>query len=78
MLRSCEQSSLGFHCRVARLSLANWEYWVEELIATHLMASPRIDSSIPEYLGPRSPEVERVSWSDDTVWIDAGSKAGDS
>jgi predicted helicase len=42
-----------------------------ELVALHLMDSPRLDQTVASYVGPRSPEVERVGWSDDTVWLDA-------
>jgi len=42
-----------------------------ELVALHLMESPRLDRFIASYDGPRNPEVERVGWSDDTVWLDA-------
>ena len=42
-----------------------------ELVAIHLMESPKLDDLIQTYVGPTTPEVGRVSWSDDTVWIDA-------
>ena len=41
-----------------------------ELVALHLLESPKLDHPITEYLGGRAPEVEKVSWSEDTVWID--------
>jgi hypothetical protein len=44
----------------------------EELVALHLLNSPRLDDTISEYSGPTSPEVGRVGWSDGTVWLDAG------
>ncbi len=43
-----------------------------ELVALHLMESPKLDHFITTYTGPNNPEVERVGWSDDTVWLDAG------
>jgi type I restriction-modification system DNA methylase subunit len=42
-----------------------------ELVALHLMKSPKLDHFITSYTGPRNPEVSRVGWSDDTVWLDA-------
>ena len=43
----------------------------DELVALHLMESPKLNDSITTYTGPKSPEVGRVGWSDDTVWLDA-------
>lgn len=43
-----------------------------ELIALHLLESPKLEKPITTYAGPRSPEVIRVGWSDGTVWLDAG------
>ena len=42
-----------------------------ELVALHLMESPKLDDIITTYIGPKIPEVGRVGWSDDTVWLDA-------
>ena len=42
-----------------------------ELVALHLMESPKLDHFITTYTGSKNPEVERVGWSDDTVWLDA-------
>jgi hypothetical protein len=42
-----------------------------ELIALHLMQSPKLDHLITAYEGPANPQVGRVGWSDDTVWLDA-------
>ena len=43
-----------------------------ELVALHLMESPKLDGFITTYRGPEKAEVGRVGWSDDTVWLDAG------
>jgi predicted helicase len=43
----------------------------DELVALHLMESPKLDRFITTYTGPKNPEVGRVGWSDDTVWLDA-------
>ena len=43
-----------------------------ELVAFHLLESPRADEFITTYTGPRNPEVGRVGWSDGTVWLNAG------
>lgn len=42
-----------------------------ELVALHLVESPKLDHLITTYTGPKNPEVERIGWSDDTVWLDA-------
>jgi predicted helicase len=42
-----------------------------ELIALHLMESPKLNHFIATYAGPKNPEVGRVGWSEDTVWLDA-------
>ncbi|MGH6927619.1 MAG: type ISP restriction/modification enzyme, partial [Dongiaceae bacterium] len=42
-----------------------------ELVGLHLMESPRLGDFITTYTGPKNPEVGRVGWSDDTVWLDA-------
>jgi hypothetical protein len=48
-----------------------------ELVGLHLMCSPKLDDFITTYSGPRRPEIGRVGWADDTVWLDAaGTKKG--
>jgi hypothetical protein len=47
-----------------------------ELVALHLLESPRLEKPMTEYVGGRSPEVERVSWSGNAVWIDTGRTTG--
>ena len=42
-----------------------------ELVALHLMESPKLDKFITTYTGPAKPDVGRVNWSQDTVWLDA-------
>ena len=43
-----------------------------DLLALHLLESPKLGKPITTYTGPRNPEVGRVGWSDGTVWLDAG------
>ena len=43
-----------------------------DLLALHLLESPKLGKPITTYTGPRNPEVSRVGWSDGTVWLDAG------
>ena len=45
-----------------------------ELVALHLMESPKPERSITTYTGPKNPEVTRVGWSDNTVWLDAAAR----
>jgi hypothetical protein len=56
-------SSLDLFRELARLG--------SELIAMHLMNSSRLDHLTTTFTGPKRPEVERVGWHDDTVWLDA-------
>jgi len=42
-----------------------------ELVALHLMESSKLDNLITTYTGPKNPEVGRVGWSEETVWLDA-------
>ena len=41
-----------------------------QLVSMHLLESHRLDHLGTTYVGPRAPEVGRVGWSDDTVWLD--------
>jgi predicted helicase len=47
-----------------------------ELVALHLLESPKLDTPITEFIGGRSPEVEKVSWSKHTVWLDKAQTTG--
>src|SRR5580704_408417 len=41
------------------------------------MESPRVANFITRHCGPKTPTIERVGWSDDTVWLDvAATKNG--
>lgn len=42
-----------------------------ELVELHLLESSQLNELITTYAGPASPEVGRVGWSHDTVWLDA-------
>jgi predicted helicase len=42
-----------------------------ELVALHLLEAPKLDHFITTYTGPKNPEVTRVGWSANTVWLDA-------
>jgi len=41
-----------------------------ELVALHLMESPKLDKRLTRFVGSPGPEVEKVSWSRGTVWVD--------
>lgn len=47
-----------------------------ELIDLHVLESPKLDQSITEFIGGRNPEVEKVSWSKNTVWLDKAQATG--
>lgn len=42
-----------------------------ELVALHLLESPRLDQLLTTYIGPAHPEVKRVGWANNAVWLDA-------
>jgi hypothetical protein len=47
-----------------------------ELVALHIMESPSLAKSITEFVGGRSPTVEKITWSKSTVWIDKAQTTG--
>jgi hypothetical protein len=47
-----------------------------ELAAMHLLESPKVHVPIAEYRGGRSRDVEKVSWSQNAVWLDKEQTAG--
>jgi SOS-response transcriptional repressor LexA len=40
------------------------------------MESPRLDQPMTEFIGHRDPEVEKVTYSNDTVWLDKAQTTG--
>ena len=61
-------SNLGLLRALARLG--------GELTALHLLESPKLDHPITEWVGGRNPEVEKISWSKNTVWVDKAQTTG--
>jgi len=47
-----------------------------ELTALHLLESPKLDQPITEFIGARTPEVEKASWSKNAVWLDKAQITG--
>ena len=47
-----------------------------ELTAFHLMESPKLHQSTTEFIGGNHPEVEKISWTKNTVWIDKAQTLG--
>jgi hypothetical protein len=47
-----------------------------ELTALHLLESPTLDKPITEYIGGRSPVVEKPTWDKKTVWLDKAQTIG--
>ena len=41
-----------------------------DLISLHLLRTPSLNALQPKYEGPADPQVEKVSYSEETVWID--------
>lgn len=48
----------------------------EGLMALHLMEAPELVKPSPTFLGRQNREIDSVSWSDDTVWVDEGRSTG--
>jgi len=47
-----------------------------ELVALHLLESPKLDQPISEFIGGRNPGVEKVSYARTTVWLDKAQACG--
>jgi hypothetical protein len=47
-----------------------------ELVALHLIESPKLEEHITIFVGKSNPEAEKVSYSDETVWIDKAKSRG--
>jgi predicted helicase len=47
-----------------------------EPVALHLHESPKLDPSVTDFIGGRAPEVEKISSSESTVWLDKGQTIG--
>ena len=47
-----------------------------ELVALHLLESPKLDKAITTYIGPGRPEVEKVFQSNPSVWLDKAQTCG--
>jgi len=47
-----------------------------ELADLHLVESPKLDQHITTYVGPNNPEVEKVSYGRETVWLDKAQERG--
>jgi predicted helicase len=47
-----------------------------ELVALHLLESPKLGKPRTEFIGGRNPEVEKISWSKNTVWVDKANTTG--
>lgn len=48
----------------------------DELTTLHLLESPKLDKPITTFIGGRHPEVEKVAWSRDTVWVEKAQTTG--
>jgi predicted helicase len=47
-----------------------------ELVALHLLESPKVEQPITEFIAGGNPEVEKVSRSKNTVWLDKAQTTG--
>ena len=47
-----------------------------ELVSMHLMEAPKLSKFVAKWSGNREPQVEKVSYSDKTVWLDKARTCG--
>lgn len=47
-----------------------------ELTSLHLLESPKLAQPITEFTGGRNPEIEKPTWSNNTVWVDKAQTTG--
>ena len=47
-----------------------------ELVALHLMESPKLDRHLTTYIGPAHPQVEKVSYAREAAWLDKAQTRG--
>ena len=47
-----------------------------ELVALHLLESLKLEKPLTTYTGPANPEVEKISYARDTVWLDKAQTRG--
>jgi predicted helicase len=47
-----------------------------ELVALHTLESSKLERPLTEFIGDRNPEIEKISWSCDTVWLDKARTVG--
>ncbi len=47
-----------------------------ELVSLHLLESRKLAELLTEFIGDRNPEVKKVSWSRNTVWVDKAQTTG--
>jgi predicted helicase len=47
-----------------------------KLVSSHLFEAPRLDLHRHEFVGGRTPEVEKSSWNNNTVWINKKQTVG--
>lgn len=47
-----------------------------ELVALHLLESPKLDKPVTKFVGNPKQEIEKVSYSDETVWLDKAQTTG--
>jgi predicted helicase len=47
-----------------------------DLVALHLLESPKLDKPITQFIGDSKQEIEKVTYADKTVWIDKAQTTG--
>lgn len=61
-------SNLDLFCNLAKLG--------GKLIAFHLIESSELNNPVTEFTGDRASAIEKISWSNNTVWVDKAQTVG--
>jgi hypothetical protein len=48
----------------------------DELVALHLLESPKLEKPITKFIGPASPVVDKITYEDTTVWLGKAKTTG--
>jgi hypothetical protein len=61
-------ANLELFCALGRLG--------GQLVALHLLESPKLDNPLTTYIGSANPQVEKISYARNTVWLDKAQTSG--
>jgi len=47
-----------------------------ELVALHILESPKLNKALTTFFGPANPEIEKLSYGRETIWLDKAQTCG--